>query len=346
MGKVTMQDIADALSISRVSVWKVFHEYPGVSSSLKNKILMKAEELGYSTGSDVTCTQNSHSCTSGANGIVVSVVVSRPDTSIFWTNIIHQIAKELAQHDISLIYTYLPDCYTPGYQLPDTLTGRMVQSIIMLNVYDAVLFRMLNQLSIPKVFLDSIPGISDQSLTGDLVLLEGQDSIYEITSFLIEKGRTNIGFIGATNYARTNLERYHGYAAAMNNYHLPFSPANCLTGDIGINTYREEIFHFLDSLTDFPDAFVCVSDFVANLVIQYAQEHNIGIPDDLAVSGYDGNNEYGNISADLTTVQIDTSGLGKRLVHQLLYRMENPDASQEIVYLRYKIFYGKTTDFH
>ena len=31
MNKVTMQEIADALGISRVTVWKVFHNYENVS---------------------------------------------------------------------------------------------------------------------------------------------------------------------------------------------------------------------------------------------------------------------------------------------------------------------------
>lgn len=47
MGKVTMQDVADALGVSRVSVWKVFNEQPGVSDSLKNSIMEMAAKLGY-----------------------------------------------------------------------------------------------------------------------------------------------------------------------------------------------------------------------------------------------------------------------------------------------------------
>ena len=39
MSKVTMQDIADALGVSRVSVWKVFNDQPGVSNTLKHSIL-------------------------------------------------------------------------------------------------------------------------------------------------------------------------------------------------------------------------------------------------------------------------------------------------------------------
>ena len=47
MSKVTMQDIADALGTSRVTVWKTFNHRPGVSDEMKEKIIAKAHELGY-----------------------------------------------------------------------------------------------------------------------------------------------------------------------------------------------------------------------------------------------------------------------------------------------------------
>ena len=50
MNKVTMQDIADALGISRVTVWKVFNNYTNVSASVREKVLLKAKELGYTKG--------------------------------------------------------------------------------------------------------------------------------------------------------------------------------------------------------------------------------------------------------------------------------------------------------
>ena len=47
MSKITMQDIADALGTSRVTVWKTFNHRAGVSDEMKEKILEKAHELGY-----------------------------------------------------------------------------------------------------------------------------------------------------------------------------------------------------------------------------------------------------------------------------------------------------------
>lgn len=50
MNKVTMQDIADALGISRVTVWKVFNNYANVSAALRESVLAKAKEMGYTKG--------------------------------------------------------------------------------------------------------------------------------------------------------------------------------------------------------------------------------------------------------------------------------------------------------
>ena len=53
MSKITMQDIADALGTSRVTVWKTFNHRAGVSDEMKEKILEKAHELGYDKFSSV-----------------------------------------------------------------------------------------------------------------------------------------------------------------------------------------------------------------------------------------------------------------------------------------------------
>ena len=47
MKKVTLQEIANSLGISRTTVWKVFSGHEGVSDSLRTKVIAKAQELGY-----------------------------------------------------------------------------------------------------------------------------------------------------------------------------------------------------------------------------------------------------------------------------------------------------------
>jgi LacI family transcriptional regulator len=260
-------------------------------------------------------------------------------------NIIHQIAKELDKSNINLMYTYLPSKISPGYTLPNTLINGSTQGMVVLNVYDYDLLVMLNNLKLPKIFLDMVTSIPKESLSGDLFLLEGKANICKITESIIKRGRTDIGFIGDTEYAMTNEDRYEGFLTAMEQNHLTVNPEQCLTGDIGIYTYKEEINSFLAGLKKLPEAFVCVSDFVAHFLLQYLNDNNIRVPEDIAVSGYDGSTEYPGIADRLTTVQVQTRSLGIRLAKQLLYRIDYPNMPTETIYINSDIVYGESTKF-
>jgi LacI family transcriptional regulator len=347
MRKITMQDVADALNISRVTVWKVFNNQPGVSDALCSQILEKAKEIGYfkrgGQTQDNSYIQPSLDELSPSNPMTVSVVVSRPESSIFWMNIIHQIAKELDKSNINLMYTYLPSKANKGYTLPNVLTTGSIQGIIVLNVYDHELLNLLNQLRLPKIFLDLPSSISPNTLTGDLCLIEGKSSIYSITDHLIKQGCREIGFIGDTNYARTNMDRYEGFQNAMTDNNLTVNSDYCLTSNIGIYTYAEEINNFLSNIKQMPRAFVCVSDYVAHFVLKHLSDHNYSVPDDIAVSGFDCSTEYPDIAGKLTTVEVNTPALGIRLAKQLLYRIFYPDAPTEMNYIMTKVVYGETS---
>lgn len=343
MKKVTMQDIADMLNISRVTVWKVLNNRPGVSKKLREQVLLAAKETGYVKTGEKTkesAEQNGEDINK-----TVSVVISRTEPSVFWINIVHALAKELGKHGVNLMYNYLPPNYYEGYTLPDILYNGTVEGIVIINVYDIKLLSMLNRLNMPKVFLDVATDFPIDTVTGDLIILEGKRSVKKITNEIIKKGRTEIGFIGDIHYALTNKERFEGFLAAMKENGLKVQDKYCMTGKIGIHTYYEEISAFLNKLDKLPQAFVCVSDFVANFLMQYLLEHGYKVPEDVAISGYDGSTEYSMVSGKLTTVNVDTFHLGKRLAKQLLYRIENPKSPIEITYINSEIVWGKSTDF-
>ena len=340
MKKATMQEIADALNISRVSVWKVFSSREGVSEDLRQKVIKKAKEMNYNIPENLKSISAETKSNHGPN--TVSVTVSRPETSIFWMKIIHQIAKDMLKHNINLLYTYLPSEADSNYILPPVLTNQSVQGMIVLNVYDTTILNMLNELNIPKVFMDVPTPVSLSALQGDLVLLEGKRSVSLIVDSIIKNGRTRIGFIGDINYALTNNERYEGFLQAMCQNDLKINPSYCMTGPIGIDTYQEEIEAFLDQLEEMPEAFVCASDYIGHILIQYCNKHQILIPQDLFVSGYDNNPEY-NDTQDLTTVHVQNETIGNRLASQLLYRVNNPEAAYEIITILTKVQFRNST---
>lgn len=331
MAKVTMQQVAEAMNVSRITVWKALSNRPGVSETLRDQIVCQATAMGYTNASGAVAEK--------AKERTVSVVVSRPESSTFWMEIIHHIAKELSRHNINLMYTYMPTTYKEGYTLPSSLNSNAVDGFIVLNIYNEHLLQLLAAQKLPKVFLDTVPTVPIQVLNGDLLLIEGRSRVCEITSKLLAKGMTKLGFIGDVRYAQTNEDRYLGFLDAYQKAGKTVDKTLSFTQTIQLRSHYEDISRFLDGLTAFPDAFVCASDFIAHFVQQYLAQSERDIPETLILTGFDNNSEYHNIANQITTVDVQTAFVGKRLADKMMFRVDNPTAPLEVSYVLSDILY-------
>lgn len=330
MAHIRIQELADSMGISRTTVWKALHNKSGISETLRQKILRQAELEGI---------VSPHREKSGADGRRKSfaVAVSRMESSIFWMSIINYIAVELSRNDVDLVYTYLPAASEPDYRLPHTFDE--VSGVIVLNVYDAMLLRLLSELPMPKVFLDTVPELSPADLNGDLVLIEGRSAVRRITGRLLDKGYSRLGFVGDVFYALTNSDRLNGFLEAHAERGLAFDDRFSFIKRINAARYPEEISAFLDGLETLPDAFVCASDFVAHCVMKYFSESGRPLPEAFALSGFDNSAEFENISGKITTTDVQTATIGRRLAYRLLFLSEFPDASREVSYISSEILW-------
>lgn len=329
MAKTTMQHLADVVGVSRITVWKALNNRPGVSEQMRRQIINTASELKY---------QASPAVEEGTRR-TFSIVVSRPESSSFWMQIIHHIAKELDVHGINLMYTYMPTSYQEGYVLPSSLSDDSIDGFIVLNVYDEKLLRLLAAKRMPAVYLDTIPSVKPQELNGSLVMIEGRTRVSDITSRLLASGHTKIGFVGDVDYAQTNADRYLGFVDAHRAARIAIDPALCMTGSISLKKHYEEIGRFLSELKQWPDAFVCPSDFIADFISRYMEETGRKIPDSFVITGFDNNPEYAHVAGKITTVHVATAALGKSLARKLMFHVDYPDAPNEVSYVATDILY-------
>ncbi|MCL2360564.1 MAG: substrate-binding domain-containing protein [Defluviitaleaceae bacterium] len=330
MSKPIMQDIASSLSVSRVSVWKALTDRPGISEELRGKILSKAQEIGYVKEADLEIKPPART---------IATVVSRPESSIFWMQIIHQIAEELSTQGVNMLYTHLPPSYEGGDALPAVLNDGSVSGIIVLNIYCQPHLKMLSELPVPKVFLDSIPSMPYNSLNGDLVLIEGRAAIRQIAGALLDNGKKCLGFVGDVNYAQTNMDRFHGFQDAHIQRGLVYDESLTLTGHLQLNKHYEQISVFLSSLIKsgrMPDGFVCASDYIAHFIQRYFTEYGIK---DVALTGFDNNAEYVNVANRITTVDVLTKSMGERLANKIMFAVNHPNTTSEVCYVTSKVLY-------
>lgn len=337
VSKPTMQDIADALSTSRITVWKALNNRPGVSETLRQQILQTAREMGYAKGGTPAAAAAQPAVPATAR--TVAVVVSRPESSLFWMQIVHRLARELTAQGWNLMYTYLPAYGDEDYSLPAALTDGSVAGIIVLNIYCQPLLQLLADLPLPKVFLDSVPGFGQPELGGDLLLLEGRRSIRQITGRLLDLGYQRLSFIGDVDYAQTNTDRYKGFLDAHRDRGLTPDDSLSLTGPLGLYTHYEEICNFLDALPSLPDAYVCASDYIAHYIQRYYDERGLPRDGKIPLTGFDNNAEYANVADRITTVDVQTPTIGARLAARILFRLANPDAASEVSYIYTRVIY-------
>lgn len=236
------------------------------------------------------------------------------------------------------MYTYMPTEYSEGDTLPDVLTNGSVSGIIVLNIYSPQQLKMLSELPISKVFLDTVPALPPDQVNGDIVIIEGRTSIREITGRLLDHGYTKLGFIGDIQYAQTNMDRHLGFTDAFSDRNLKVDTTFSLTGKLHLDTHYDQIRKFLNSLKTMPDAFVCASDYIAHFIQRYFTENEID-QSKIYLTGFDNNSEYTNVANKITTVDVQTESMGERLANKIMFAIENPNLPHEVSYVLTKVIY-------
>lgn len=339
MKKVTIQDISNSLNISRITIWKVLNNKDGVSQSTREKVIKKAVELKYKN-IDSNLVNSFLISKKPTNNI--SVIVSRPESTSFWVRIINQIANELGQNKFNLIYNPLTEYEEKNFKLPDVIKNGDVSGIIVINIYNEFAVKQLCNTKIPKVFLDIPLSMKPQDIEGDVILLEGVNSIFRITDNIIKKGCKRLGFIGDITYCQTIYDRFQGFVKAIDTNNLTLDEKCCFTSSIPSDLYKNKIEKFLNGIEQMPEAFICGNDYISFILLSCLHDRNLNVPNDIIISGYDDNSELILDDTFLTTVHVQNELLGKRLVKQLMYRLENPQSDYETIYINSKVIFRKS----
>lgn len=344
MNKTSIQELANALGVSRVTVWKVLNNKPGVSPATRSRVVNAAAQLrsgpfGAQTPPDTKIMLNEDQ---GGRGNA-ALVVARPESSQFWMKMINQIAVDLSAQQINLIYLCLTIEDLENFKLPPVLQNGGVEGIIVINAYDERVMHLMSECPIPKVYFDGVTRMPLEEMNGDVLLPDGRYSVCQITRRLLSGGRDKLGFLGDVSYAYSNHQRWLGFLDAHEETRSRVDARLCMTGSIGVNDYKAAVRQYFDNLPFIPGGIVCVSDFIAQLVCEELEKRGVEVPGQTAVSGYDDSTEFHATHEKLTTVRVQNEQIGRRLVQQLLYRMNNPRADYEVVLLHSQVLYREST---
>lgn len=348
---VTLQDIADALDLSRNTVSKVLNGYPNVPDSTRDRVLAQAMKMNYKRISYSLLEKKE---TSSPREVMLLIKLGSLQLS-FWTLVLQGIAEKLSQHGYELKLTALSQEDLDHCRLPAGISGRTA-GFICADTFSLPFLQALQKKALPAVLIEAPPELREQPMAFDIVMMENRDSMRRLTNFLIqEKGHRRIGFIGNPKDCLSNLDRYLGFREAMSAAELPVDPACCLLeehsgryrdlpsapplGAAGFSNRFSNAFHEwlsaqFDKLPCLPSAIVCASDSLAIETIQVLKDRGIKIPEDTAVVGFGDVPEAMIIEPNLTTVHTPKVSLGAQAAEELIWRLNHPGSPIKFVFLQ------------
>ena len=343
MKRVTIQDIADALNISRNTVSKAINNSGGIADATREKILKKAMEMGYKPFSYVaTLTEAAApgAAAAPAGPVEIALFTTRgfAQTQHFAVLMVDRLLRELDQ----LGYTLKTYLVRPGdveaRALPAAFRRENTAALICFEMFDYAYDEMLCSLGLPVLFVDGPSKQNGVSLPADQLYMENTNAVTRLTAQLLDRGVRRIGFIGDWGHCQSFYERYAAYRTAMLAANAPVEEAWLLKTNSAA-VIREA----LAALPQLPELFVCANDFIAWDTMQALGELGKTVPDDVLVAGFDDAPMSRIMDPALTTVHIHTRIMAFTAAQLLLTRIREPELNVRTVYTETELILRDST---
>lgn len=331
--KVTMQDIADRLNISKNSVSQALSGKPGVSEETRRLVQNTADELGYSYS-------NSRNQKQVEKKTLKNIALIASDYAFslksFFGEIYLSIEKELRARGMNLFIEPIDSISIENLTLPSLLTNHEIDGVIILSHISTDYTAKIISTGIPTVLIDH----HEPSLQSDSILTNNRFGAFTAVEHLIQLGHQDIAFVGDVDISPSYQERLEGYLLALRRYRIQPKEAFMFTN---AQEKLNEINLFIDNLDDQPSAWFCVNDGHGFLVTSVLQQRGFKVPEDVSVCSFD-NGQLSQISTPMiTTMDIDLNYYGKKAVEQLCWRIENKGEPIQEILLPTKLIIREST---
>ena len=299
-GKTTMQDIADRLGISKVSVSKALSCKPGISDALRSRILAAAREMGYDRAPQETARR-------------FAFVVSKNfflETDAFYSEMYFQFDRLCGEQGYSTALVIVSNAELEPPRLPVQLQMEEFSGVAAAGQMPDDFVRLLEKPGRPLVLMD----FNSSAVTACALLTENYYWGAMVTQRLVDRGHRKIGFVGQPGATKSITDRYLGYQRSLLLNRLPFRPEWVLVNnDTATGLYTPSI----RLPEDLPTAFVCHCDMAAYYLLGTLRQNGLECPRDVSVISFDNTRLAETCRPALTSVSIDTGAFARKALELL-----------------------------
>ncbi len=343
MKTVTIKQIAEETGFSRNTVSKALNN-KYVPQKTLDAIVSKAIELGYKGFSTKNIMIQKRVPKYNFLILLKSSLVSMN----FFSAILKGIkqSKHTTNEDINTI-PYISDGINSQHIqiFKSLINDKEIDGIICFELFDDHEIDMVLSSELPTVFIDSKVFMDSYDGNYDILLMKSYDNIYQLITQLATSGATSLGFIGDIYHCRGFHERYLGSLAAATALNFNDFIDYSIIDREDSSSYKSYLWFRkkLQSLSIYPDIFICANDTIAMYVLQVLKDLDLRIPKDIQIIGFDNIIESEFSKPKLTTIHTPKEIIGQEAVDLLINRINYKQMSPRTIYINTQIIQRNST---
>ena len=346
--KVTIQDIANELQLSRNTVSKAINNTGVLADATREKILRKAAEMGYKQFAYLPLFQEGAAKTAGLSILpsdkreIAMLTTQFLSSSHFSSMMLDRFQSEIDHLHSGMTIHRISPIELKEKKLPSSLNIQRTAGIICFEVFDYDYAQMLCDLDVPLLFVDTPVMDMRPPLKADRLYMENRIEIQNAVAHMVQRGKKRISFAGDKNHCQSFFERYMAYKDAMEYFGLTEGLNTCAMPS-GQQNYPVSLYETIRRFKTMPDAFVCANDFVAMDLVKALNELGYSVPDDIWVCGFDDSQEASYFAPRLTSIHIHEQIMGYTAANLLMTRIEEPSLNYRTVYTETNLILREST---
>ena len=308
--RLRLEDIGRMAGVSRSTVSRVINDEPNVSPDVRTRVEEVIRRTGY------TPHAAARSLVSRRSGIIGLVIPSRVHELFedpYFARLIRDVtvAGNTAGTTLSLFLFQTEGEEREIY--PRVVEAGFVDGVLITatRMGDPLMARMKAS-SMPIVMIGR-PDIEDVSY----VDVDNRGGARRVAEHLFDLGRERIATIAAPANTTTGADRHLGFVDGLTGRGVTVDPELRVVGDYSERSGYEAMASLLEAR---PDAVFAASDAMALGAMRAVREAGLGIPEDIAVCGFDGFAASESAVPPLTTVRQPVDVTAQRAV-ELLNRL-------------------------
>ena len=323
--KVTVYDIAREAGVSAATVSRVLTGNVPVQEKTREKVLEVLRKYDFRPSSVARSLKERRSRSIG--------FVAPDITNHYFSTMFLALELQAAQHGYTVILCNSNSDFVRESEILEVLLEKEVEAIVFTGgridvvglpkKYVAEIER-VNRI-VPLVTCSVIPGAKCIQLIND-----ERQGIFTLVKHLYDLGHREIGMIGGLPQNRPICLRRQHLMEAAEEYGLRVRDEWLIVEGGFMISAGSDCMEKMLALPQRPTAVMAFNDVVAVGALSALQRRGVRVPEDMALTGYDGVQITASVYPAITTAAADFAGYANRIMDLVLHRAE-PGRVEEIM---------------